>query len=101
MNPYALAMLVLCTATLLQLIVQTLWSAHSARAFRAQCDELGRLRKRVIDRLATPHELLELTREHVDLLRRIDSIERQVGVIRSRPPATECEPAPVTKRAGM
>lgn len=98
---YALAMLVLCTATVLQLAVQTLWSIRNARVFRMQYAGLERLRKRIADKLAQPHELIELTREHVELMGRVESIERQVGIARWRPPAFDDEPIPATKPAGI
>lgn len=98
-DPYALAMLVLCAATVLQLSMQTVWSVRSARAFRQQCVELERLRKRVAAQLMPPN-LTELVREQAELFERVESIEKQVGITRWRPPAFESEPAPRTKRTG-
>lgn len=50
MTMHALAMVVLCSVAVLQLILQTAWSVRNARVFRSQCAELEHLRVRIESR---------------------------------------------------
>jgi hypothetical protein len=99
MSTWQLALWVLCGCSVLQLVLQTLWSVRNERTFRIQRSDLQALRKRVSDALGPRRDYLESIRELVEVWRRIEAIERQVGIAHYSPPAF-VEPSPTTKRTG-
>jgi hypothetical protein len=105
MNGYALAMLVLCIATVLQIIINARWSYRNRKECAEDRAELERLRKEHRERLskrADAHEALGLTRELLELQGRVDRIEiklrSSIGLALSPSPdwREAIEPAPAT-----
>ena len=104
MNGYALAMLVLCIATVLQIIVNARWSYRNRQECAQDRADLVRLRVQLRERLAklsSTAEAMGLTRDLLELGSLIGRVESELGLTILQPAnwREATEPAPDTSKS--